>query len=1176
MTAQEHAPAALTDIALTVLKKRYLIKDDQGRVAEAPETMFRRVADTIAAVDARYGAAPDQVRARSGQFYRLMTEGLFEPNSPTLMNAGRPLGQLSACFVLLVDDDLTSIYETLKHQALIHQSGGGTGFSFSRLRPRNDVVRSTMGVASGPVSFMDVYNHSTEAIKQGGTRRGANMGILRVDHPDILEFITCKSDTTKITNFNISVAITDTFMAAVRADTTYDLINPRTGEIQIASRDGLKNPRTGEVLIKPGEPCRLRARYVFDMIVQCAHATGEPGLFFIDQANRYNPVPALGNYEATNPCITGDTRLHTQYGLVQAHELYERKTPLKVTVDTRALGEDKGTTTRSAAPIFMTAENADVFRVVTEDGYEIRATEWHDFYTTRGKIKLRDLQPGDELLVQSAEGQWGEEGDSRLGMLIGVITGDGHFTSDRGAVINLWGDDIALAPDLAAYINELVRGTARGYRREYEVSPVPVPDRNLTTIRSTRLARILEEYGFTSATKLRVPEVVWRGSRDCVVGYLRGLFQTDGTVNVSGHSETCSVRLASSAVDLLKDVQKLLANFGIFSSVRLRRKAGQRLFPDVRGGKKLYDCQADYELIIDGGSRSRFMAQIGFLTTAKNEKYAQWAEERPLRKTQSFTTKVTAIVYEGQEPVYDTTQEDHNTVIFNGLVTGQCGEQPLLPYDVCNLGSINLGAFVTEAGAIDWDGLREVVHQSTRFLDNVIDANHYPLPEITALSQRIRRIGLGVMGWADMLIRLGIPYNSAEAIELGRKLMAFVDEESKVASEQLAAERGAFPEWERSIWGPDATCARDADGERIRPERKLRNCNVTTVAPTGTISMIAGCSSGIEPIFAVAFWRYQADARMLDINPDFIARAQREGWHSEELMARIADSGHIHHPEVPEAVQRAFVTAHDISPEWHIRMQAAFQEYTDSAISKTCNFSYEATPDDIRAAYDLAFSLGCKGVTVYRDGSRSNQVLSTGATTNPAEQKIPARDAPPPPSPAPKPPRPRKVPADGLPSHSFPVETPLGKLRLFVTELEGEPFEVFAIIGRAGSDVMAFTEAIGRLLSLALRCGIPVRLLAEQLRGIGGSRSAGFGPDRVRSVPDAIGKLLQDHYVNRNGGAEANSNGHSDTLAPASYADIETHTELLVVGELCPDCQNATLMNEEGCRKCHTCGYAEC
>ncbi len=474
------------------------------------------------------------------------------------------------------------------------------------------------------------------------------------------------------------------------------------------------------------------------------------------------------------------------------------------------------------------------------------------------------------------------------------------------------------------------------------------------------------------------------------------------------------------------------------------------------------------------------------------------------------------------------------------------------------------------------------MHASTRFLDNVIDANHYPLRQIAELSQRIRRIGLGVMGWADMLIGLGVPYNSDAAIDLGRKVMQFVDEQSKVASEQIAAERGPFPEWERSIWGPDATCARDAQGNRIRPERRLRNCNVTTVAPTGTISIIAGCSSGIEPIFAVAFWRYQADARMLDINPDFVARAEREGWYSEELMARVADSGHIHHDEVPEDVQRAFVTAHDIEPEWHVRMQGAFQEFTDSAISKTINFSYDATADDVRRAYELAFSLNCKGITVYRDGSRANQVLSTGTTADPKAQQAAAPAEPAEPAIA-QPIAPRTVPASGLPSHSYPVLTPLGKLRLFVTELDGEPFEVFAIIGRAGSDVMAFTEAIGRLLSLALRCGIPVKLLAEQLRGIGGARSAGFGPSRVRSVPDAIGKLLQDHYVFRHEGhagdnRHSNGHAHDDSLEPqlSSYAASEEHTEPLVTGEICPECQNATLMNEEGCRKCHSCGYAEC
>ncbi|PMP76237.1 MAG: ribonucleoside-diphosphate reductase, adenosylcobalamin-dependent [Chloroflexus aggregans] len=811
MMKHDLAPAQLTDIARTVLKKRYLLKNEHGDVIETPETMFWRVAETIAAVDARYGASSEQVEERAERFYHLMTQGYFEPNSPTLMNAGRPLGQLSACFVLPIDDNLTSIYETLKHQALIHQSGGGTGFSFSRLRPRNDVVRSTMGVASGPVSFMDVYNHSTEAIKQGGTRRGANMGILRCDHPDILEFITCKLDTTKITNFNISVAVTDAFMRAVERDEEYDLINPRTGQVHIASRDGLKHPLTGDVLVPPGQPMRLRARMIFDLIVQCAHATGEPGLFFIDRANEYNPVPHLGAYEATNPC----------------------------------------------------------------------------------------------------------------------------------------------------------------------------------------------------------------------------------------------------------------------------------------------------------------------------------------------------------------------------------GEQPLLAYDVCNLGSINVGKFVTADKTIDWGYLREVVHESTRFLDNVIDANHYPLEQITHLSQRIRRIGLGVMGWADMLVRLGIPYNSHDAIELARKVMHFIDEESKVASEQLARERGPFPEWEYSIWGPDATCARRPDGSRIRPQRLLRNCNVTTVAPTGTISIIAGCSSGIEPLFAIAFWRYQADSRMLDINQDFVAQAKREGWYSPELMERIADTGHIHHPEVPAEVQRVWVTAHDIAPEWHVRMQAAFQEYTDSAISKTINFPHEATPDQVREAYELAFRLGCKGITVYRDGSRANQVLSTGSTgkseSKPAAQSVTA---------TPVELTPRPVPAEGLPSHSFPVVTPLGKLRLFVTELDGKPFEVFAIIGRAGSDVTAFTEAIGRLISLALRCGVPVKLIAEQLRGIGG-----FGPDRVRSVPDAIGKVLLEHYVKGNGNGNGNGNGayvvggeYNNGVAepPAPKPEPITHLHVtpshgaIEAGEICPECQNATLLNEEGCRKCHACGYSEC
>ena len=441
MMKQELAPAHLTNIARTILEKRYLLKNEQGEVIETPEAMFWRVAKTIAAVDARYGASPKQVEERAEQFYHLMAQGYFEPNSPTLMNAGRPLGQLSACFVLPIDDNLPSIYETLKYQALIHQSGGGTGFSFSRLRPRNDVVRSTMGVASGPVSFMDVYNHSTEAIKQGGTRRGANMGILRCDHPDILEFITCKLDTTKITNFNISVAITDAFMRAVERDEQYDLINPRTGTVQIASRDGLKHPLTGEMLVLPGQPMRLRARMVFDLIVQCAHATGEPGLFFIDRANEYNPVPALGEYEATNPCITRDAWVQTTDGPRQVAELVGR--PFTAIVDGMAYGSDaRGFWSNGLKPIY---------ELKTSSGYSLRLTGNHRVMRVNAVerngeqtewVEVQRLQPGDLVKLHNHREftQWEGAGTLEQGWLLGLLVGDGTFSEDR-AVLSFWGQD---------------------------------------------------------------------------------------------------------------------------------------------------------------------------------------------------------------------------------------------------------------------------------------------------------------------------------------------------------------------------------------------------------------------------------------------------------------------------------------------------------------------------------------------------------------------------------------------------------------------------------------------------------------------------------------------------------------------------------------------------------------
>ncbi len=810
----------LSPNAVTVLERRYLLKDDQGKAVEQPEDLFWRVARTIAEPERRYGASDKAVEGLAETFFELMATRVWMPNSPTLMNAGRPLGQLSACFVLPVDDalsnDRSGIYDTLRAMALVHQSGGGTGFSFSRLRPKNDVVRSTMGVASGPVSFMKLYDASTDVVKQGGTRRGANMGILRVDHPDILEFITCKDDLTQVTNFNISVAVTDAFMRALEEGAAYDLIHPRTG----------------------AAVGRLDAREVFRKIVHGAWKTGEPGVYFIDRANQYNPVPHLGSYEATNPC----------------------------------------------------------------------------------------------------------------------------------------------------------------------------------------------------------------------------------------------------------------------------------------------------------------------------------------------------------------------------------GEQPLLPYDVCNLGSINLGLFVKE-GDVDWDRLRTAVHLCTHFLDNVIDANKYPLADIDDLAKRIRRIGLGVMGWADLLVRLGLPYNSDEGVALGRRVMEFVDEEAKAASEKLAEQRGVFPEWERSIWGPDASCARGPQGERVRPMRRLRNCNLTTVAPTGTISIIAGCSSGIEPLFAVAFMRNQAGVLMPDVNEDFVAIAKREGWYSGALVQQIAEAGHIHFDQVPANWQRVFVTAHDVAPEWHIQMQAAFQEFTDSAISKTCNFSNDATEEYVEKIYRYAYKLGCKGVTVYRDGAREMQVLSTGSTAKKVQEQAAGlgkdalaealgriaeleaelartRDKLHDAEAENLQRRAKRSRPDLLKGATRRVETPLGTMYVNITEDDkGQPFEVFISLGKAGGALMADVEAIGRLISLALRSGIPLREVYRQLRGISSDRVVGLGPNKVLSVPDAIGIAIEKWMQEKQGiqqdllgsvGAPASAPAQAGIPGPEGTAGERGGAGAAqdFIGA-CPDC-GSQLAFIEGCAKCHVCGFSEC
>lgn len=783
----------LTENAIKVLEKRYLSKDETGKLLEDPEGMFRRVAKAIAAADTGYVSA-SELKAIEKSFFDMMCNLEFLPNSPTLMNAGRPLGQLSACFVLPVEDTMEGIFESIKNAALIHKSGGGTGFSFSRLRPKGSAVNSTGGVASGPVSFMKVFNAATEAVKQGGTRRGANMGILRVDHPDIREFITCKQDNRDITNFNISVAITEDFMKAVEKGEKYDLIDPRTKK-PVAQED---------------------AREIFDMIVENAWNNGEPGIIFIDRINKDNVVPELGEIESTNPC----------------------------------------------------------------------------------------------------------------------------------------------------------------------------------------------------------------------------------------------------------------------------------------------------------------------------------------------------------------------------------GEQPLLPYESCNLGSINLSVMIKNTGNhpdVDFDKLGATVRKAVHFLDNVIDVNKYPIPEIEKMTKATRKIGLGVMGWADMLCKLSIPYNSQKALNLAEKVMHFIQEESRKASMEIAEKKGVFPCYEKSIYKDLGI--------------KLRNATTTTIAPTGTLSIIAGVSSGIEPLFAISYIRNVMDnEELIEVNPLFKQIAMIDGFYSEDLMRRIAKKGSIKDfPEIPKAVQQVFVTAHDISPEWHVKMQAAFQKYTDNAVSKTVNLRHEATKEDVRTVYELAYKTYCKGVTIYRDGSRDSQVLNIGQVkgkenTAPASQEkadktfvMPGKIAP----------RPRPDITTGF---TEKVKIGCGNLYITVNYDEYGICEVFTNTGRAGG-CPSQSEATSRLVSIALRSGIDAKSIVEQLKGIRCPSTIRQKGLKVLSCPDAIGRLIEKVLKLQNGKDEEYAteiNGIDEERTPrptascvsecghCTMAEFCNNPEKKISGVIelskitaCPEC-GMEVEHEGGCVVCRNCGYSKC
>ena len=1143
----------LTQNAMTVLGKRYLQRDLQGNVIEAPEEMFWRVARNIAQADRLYHPQMDLTPVEEA-FYALMVTLDFLPNSPTLMNAGRELQQLSACFVLPVGDSMEEIFDSVKQMALIQKSGGGTGFSFSRIRPKNDAVGSTKGVSSGPVSFMRVFDTATETVKQGGTRRGANMGILRVDHPDILDFIQCKEGDHLFTNFNISVAATHPFMEAMRKGEDYPLRNPRTGEIVQF----------------------LNARQIFEKIVYNAWKNGDPGIIFIDRINQDNPTPQVGMIESTNPCVTANTFVMTPQGPRQVRELIGCQTDVVIN------GKVYKTTDRG---FFFTGKK-EVFLLETKEGYSVRLTANHPVMRASSSNKSNgyewvpasNLSPGDRIPLHNHrkfpgwDGLYGEE----EGYLLGLLVGDGTLKQDK-AVLSVWmkeaaGDDQEVGCGPSGIMDRALDVALKMPHRKDFRGWQKIKGRSEYRLCLGHIKEIACHLGLKPGSKLITCEVE-KCSSNFYMGFLCGLFDSDGSVQGS-QKKGVSIRLAQSNLENLQAVQRMLLRLGIVSTIYKNRRVEHRsMLPNGRGGNAAYPARAQHELVISNENLQRFAEMIGFHEKRKKARLDSLLGSYVRRaNAEDFLATFKRMTSSGEEDVYDVQVPGENAYDANGLFVHNCGEQPLLPYESCNLGSINLANMVRD-GTIDWERLGSVTEKAVHFLDNVIDMNRYTLPQIEAMTKANRKIGLGIMGFADLLIQIGIPYNDPEALEIGGKVMAFIQEKGKKASRELALERGSFPNFHSSVlrshW--------DA----------MRNATVTTIAPAGTISIIAGASSGIEPIFALAFMRHVLDGKeLLEVNPPFEALAKKEGFYSEGLMREIALNGHIQNrQEVPLRIRNLFVTAHDISPEDHIRMQAVFQKYTDNAVSKTVNFPHEATVDDVAKVYQLAHELGCKGVTIYRDRSRTKQVLYKGVVSPRCDQSEDEEEL----SLLEKRPRARKNVIHGS---TRKVRTGCGNLYVTVNEdEEGNLFEIFNQIGKAGGCAASQSEAIGRLVSLALRTGVEPEDIVRQLKGISCHTPVWYQEGKILSCADAVAKALEWHLQEKRVSPKVASplegkasSSHLEEqirvlLSNGSLSDSQgpmgrnTSVPIFLRGA-CPEC-GGPLLYEEGCVKC-LCGYSDC
>ena len=1185
---------------------------------------------------------PEEVQAHvedTAEAFREQMERLsFMPNSPTLMNAGDELQQLSACFVDSPEDDIDDIHQTAKEAAEVFQSGGGMGYAFWRLRPYGDAVGSTGGIASGPITFMRTYDQMCETIAQGGARRGAQMGVMRISHPDVIQFIHAKNkdvslaetlrlndpddfthnsfedaleearelidDEGKVpehlrnaveghlSNFNISVGVTDGFMEALKAGEEYTFTNPRTGEPHVAT------PETKELYdmfglgehVEVGETLSVPAEKLWEHILEGAHENGEPGVVYLERINKEHSFDVEEHPEhrilATNPCVTGDTLISTDNGLVEAEELYEQGVARDIVVDGR-LSEE---TLKEASSVYKTGKK-DVYKLTTEEGYELRLTADHRVMTDDGWVEANDLDAGDTVHVQNRKGSFGQYGTAAEGRVLGWLVGDGHLKNDEErAVLNFYDEDATISEQFVEDVNEVIRDPVGNANYEVGVNEISRSDDYRGTqaveqrIRSARLYEYAEEAGLVNQ-KHQVPEAVTRGSEEMARGYLRALFSADGCVQGSA-KKGVSVRLTSTSTDLLKSVQQLLVNFGIFSNIcENRHEAGVQETPDGTGGTAEYERQADHDLVISKDNLVRFAEEIGFLLDAKqdtlDERLADY-DRGPY--AERFEATVSAVENDGHEAVYDLTEPDTSSFVANGLVVHNCGEQPLEEYEACNLGHINLStladlespdwrvwyddhgeeyadleaavdAFLEEA--IDFEAFDERIALGTRFLENVVTMSDFPVPEIEQKVREMRKIGLGVMGLAQLYIQLGIKYGSEEGNEVARQVMRHINHGSKWASHELAEERGVFEEWGKSKYG-NPTEYREwfekqtgLDADDWEDGFAMRNHNTTTIAPTGTTSMIGNTTGGCEPIYNVAFYKNVSDdvqgdemlvefddyfLRVLEENDLDVEAVKRE---AQEQMAENAFDGIDGLSTVPDAIGELFVTTGALSAKDHAGVQVACQEGVDSAISKTVNAPNDSTLEDAKDVFEYIYDHGGKGVTYYRDGTRSKQVLTTRAKNTEFADEAEAAEAiienieeifggiedfldseevaavleadvrellDVSPGLGKKQARP-----DVLHGVTQRIDTGYGKLYVNINENpeDGRPFELFANIGNSGGFTASFTEALAKTISTALRSGVDPREIADELQGIRSPKVAWDKGEQINSIPDAIGTAMR-------------------------------------------------------------------